>query len=427
MKKTSILSVIERRRNKMKLLAVVIFVVSLHFHYCRNGPNFDLFDILRIFSDPDSHRNVTELITSKGYPVEQYTVQTKDGYLLSVQRIPHGISKRNPSSEPKPAVFLQHGLLSSASDWVINSANQSLGFILADAGYDVWLGNIRGNTYSRRHVKLTPKMKEFWQFSFDQMAEFDLPAMIDFVLEKTGQKQLFFIGHSQGTTSMFALLSTKPEYNEKIKLYIALAPVATVGHMTSAIRYLTPFTSDLDFLLELLGVDEFLPSNVFMKFLSELVCDTKVKFICDDVIFLLCGTDYSQLNQSRLGVYVAHSPAGASTQSIVHYAQMVNSKKFVKYDYGKSGNLKHYNQTTPPEYHVENITTPVALMWSKNDQLADPTDVGLLQQKLKSLVTSYLVKFDPFSHIDFVWAIDANTYVYKEVLTLLKKISLHGE
>lgn len=33
-----------------------------------------------------------------------------------------------------------------------------------------------------------------------------------------------------------------------------------------------------------------------MKYLSELVCDTKIKFICEDIIFLVCGTDYSQLN-----------------------------------------------------------------------------------------------------------------------------------
>ncbi|KAG8201347.1 hypothetical protein JTE90_016824 [Oedothorax gibbosus] len=385
----------------------------------------DVTDLLNLKKDPDSGRNVTQLITSKGYPAENHIVQTKDGYLLSIQRIPSGRSKwlSERHNQNKKVVFLQHGLLSSSTDWVLNFPDESLAFILADAGYDVWLGNIRGNTYSRRHVKYSPKSKIFWQFSFDEMAEYDLPAMIDYVLNITGQKQLSYIGHSQGTTTAFAMLSQKPEYNQKINIFIALAPVTTVGHMTSAIRYLAPFTKDIDFLFKILGVSEFLPNNALMKFLSELVCNTKAKFICEDAIFLLCGTDYSQLNQTRLEVYVAHTPAGASTQSIIHYAQMVNSKKFLKYDFGKKENLKRYNQTTPPEYHVQNITTKVALFWSKNDQLADPQDVELLHKSLKTCVSSYCIKFNSFNHLDFVWAIDANTLLYGEVQSLLKKYS----
>lgn len=401
----------------MKLLAVSLLILSLHLCGCiKFGPSSDLRNLL---SDPDAKRNVTALITSKGYPVKDYTVQTEDGYLLSVQRIPHGRGKSGVQN--KPVVFLQHGLLSSSADWVMNFPEESLGFILADAGYDVFLGNIRGNTYSRRHVKLTPKMKEFWEFSFDEMGKYDLPAMIDFALNVTGQKQLYYIGHSQGTTSMFAALSENPELNQKIKLFIALAPVTTLGHITTGIRYLAPFASDLEFLLDLLGCYEFLPSDAIMKYLSELVCDTKLRFICEDVIFLICGTDYSQLNKTRLDVYVSHSPAGASTQCVVHYAQLVNSKNFQKYDFGKRGNMKHYNQSTPPEYHVENVTAPVVLVWSQNDELADPTDVGLLHERLKTLVASYRVKLDAFNHLDFVWAVDAKKLVYDFVLSTLAK------
>lgn len=36
--------------------------------------------------------------------------------------------------------------------------------------------------------------------SFDEMAKFDLPATIDFIVEKTGQEKLYYVGHSQGTT-----------------------------------------------------------------------------------------------------------------------------------------------------------------------------------------------------------------------------------
>ena len=69
----------------------------------------------------------TELITSKGYPCEDHKVITEDGFILSVQRIPHGLGGASANKTKKPVVFLQHGLLSSAADFVANLQNESLG------------------------------------------------------------------------------------------------------------------------------------------------------------------------------------------------------------------------------------------------------------------------------------------------------------
>ena len=68
----------------------------------------------------------TELIRSKGYPCEDHTVTTVDGFILSLQRIPHG-KQNSEKLASRPVAFLQHGLLDSSATWVENSANQSLG------------------------------------------------------------------------------------------------------------------------------------------------------------------------------------------------------------------------------------------------------------------------------------------------------------
>ncbi len=117
---------------------------------------------------------------------------------------------------------------------------------MADAGYDVWMGNFRGNYYSRAHCDLNPDRNEFWYFSWDQMAKYDLPAMIDKVIYTTGHSKIHYVGHSMGTTSLMALANERPEYGEKLFMANLLAPVAYMSNMKSPMRLLAPFTDMIE-------------------------------------------------------------------------------------------------------------------------------------------------------------------------------------
>lgn len=43
--------------------------------------------------------------------------------------------------------------------WLLNPADQNLPLILADQGFDVWMGNTRGTRFSRRHKYLNPSQQ----------------------------------------------------------------------------------------------------------------------------------------------------------------------------------------------------------------------------------------------------------------------------
>jgi len=414
------------------MLIHIIFLIGLNFAWAspRNliGRNqedqFIQEIILRLEAEmkhtPRGELNhdlpVPAMIARKGYPAETHIVTTEDCYILEMHRIPHGKDNAG-DNQTRPVVYLQHGLLCSSADWVMGSSDNSLGFLLADAGYDVWLGNYRGNTYSKGHCSLDPAQKEFWQFSWDEMGKYDIPAMIDRIIDTTQQDKIFYIGHSMGTTGFMVMANDKPEYQDKIHLASFLAPVAFVDHMKSPIKYVAPFIDSVQWILDYLGGGEFLPSNMIMDILASYVCDSSyTEAACESVLFLLCGFDEAQMNKTMLETITHHTPAGTSTNTVVHYAQGINTKKFAHYDFGKEGNNERYGQDHPPEFSVEAMKVPVASYWSQNDWLAQPQDVLRYLTKLPNNYATYEVPFELWNHLDYLWGIDAKTLLYPEIM-----------
>lgn len=93
---------------------------------------------------------------------------------------------------------------------------------------------------------MDPDDVEFWDFSWDEMGKFDLPAMIDQILLMTSAEKIHYVGHSMGTTMFMAMTNLRPEYQDKIIMANFLAPVAYVEHMQSPIRYIAPFAGSID-------------------------------------------------------------------------------------------------------------------------------------------------------------------------------------
>ncbi|TKR87459.1 hypothetical protein L596_011854 [Steinernema carpocapsae] len=336
--------------------------------------------------DKEVEMDTIQIIEHWGYPAERVYVTTEDGYILELHHILRG-RNQTATSKYRPVVFLQHGLISASDVWVDNLPNQSAGFIFADAGFDVWIGNSRGNTYGRNHTNLDPNSPKFWEFSWDEMAKYDLPNSIDAILSRTKQTFLHYVGHSQGSTIVFARNSEDPSLNANIRKHFALAPVATFQHIKGLFELLAGLQPLLQLQQDLFGPSEFLPSGPLMRVAGALCSLPLGDSICSGVFFSMSGPDTNQLNKTRTPVYISHTPADTSTQNMIHWFQMKNSGKTQKLDYAsREKNLKHYGTEIPPLYDISKVNIDTYLFWGDKDWLATEKDIkeGLLPRDLSA-------------------------------------------
>ncbi|XP_058155489.1 lipase member N [Dasypus novemcinctus] len=368
-------------------------------------------------ANPEVWMNISEIITYNGYPSEEYDVITEDGYILSVNRIPHG-RRDSGSTGPRPVVYLQHALFLDNASWLENYASGSLGFLLADAGYDVWMGNSRGNTWSRRHKTLSVTEEEFWAFSFDEMAKYDLPGIVDFIVNKTGQEKLYFIGHSLGTIIGFVAFSTMPELAQRIKMNFALGPLFSFKYPTGIFTNFFLLPNSL--IKAFFGTKGVLLEYQKGKVPSVKICNHKILWvICSEFMSLWAGFNMKNFNTSRMDVYLSHAPTGSSVQNILHIKQLYLSNEVRAYDWGnKAKNMYHYNQSHPPRYDLTAMKVPTAIWAAGKDVLATPQDVARIIPQIQNL--SYFKLLPDWNHCDFIWGLDAAQRLYSKIIALMK-------
>ncbi|RCI05822.1 hypothetical protein CU098_013566, partial [Rhizopus stolonifer] len=160
-----------------------------------------------------------------GYESEMHEVETQDGHILKVYRI----YKKGSNPEGKRPILIGHGLFQCSGAFVLNE-EKSLAFTLAEKGYDVWVGNNR-SIGGFRHVSLSHKDPEYWNWGLKELGLYDFQSMIDHVREYSGFDRVGYIGHSQGNAQAFIALSLCPEIGNKLSCFVALAPAVFSGHL----------------------------------------------------------------------------------------------------------------------------------------------------------------------------------------------------
>lgn len=351
---------------------------------------------------------------------------TDDGYILSVQRIPqgHSVGDVAPNNNNKQPVLLQHGLLVDGMTWLFNSPDESLPLILADNGFDVWINNIRGTRFSRRHVTLDPSSPEYWSWTWDDLATHDLPAVIDFIFKQTRQK-IHYVGHSMGTLIALASFSEGLQI-DKVKSTVLLCPVAYLSHMTTslgvlAVRY---FVSEITGAI--FGLAEFNPKGVpVADFVKALCAQPGVN--CYNLMTAITGENCC-LNASTVKLFLEIGLQSTATKNLVHLAQTARDGILAKYDYGDINyNLEHYGEYKPPHYNLSNIPRdlPLFLSYGGRDSLSDSKDVEALLDNLKlhdpdKLSVQYIKEY---AHLDFIMGVNAKNLVYNQAIKFFRR---HG-
>ncbi|KAE8750202.1 hypothetical protein FOCC_FOCC003010 [Frankliniella occidentalis] len=372
---------------------------------------------------PEPPPSSVELCAQRGFQCERHLVHTADGYVLALI---HVVGRRGaPRAGGLPPVLVQHGMLMSSDAYLLRKDDGNLPLFLSDAGYDVWVGNYRGNAVSPHvHAKMTPDMFEFWNFSWHEMGLHDLPAMIDHVLERTGAPDLFYIGHSMGSTGLMVLLSSRPEYNGKVRLASFLAPVAFVSTLRSRLfRQLSAVAPAIKAFLLAHGIWNVLPRSAALHRFADVLClfPGVGETVCNPVLFEIGGRSPENVFPYYMPMIAAYLPSGTTIRIMEHYYEVARTGKFRPLGYGTG------DPNPGPEYNISAITAPVALYYSENDYFVHPPDVDRLAAELPNLFHKFKVPDASFNHFDFLLARNAKHLLYTEVLAVMRLKEVEGD
>ncbi|EGW32616.1 uncharacterized protein SPAPADRAFT_138466 [Spathaspora passalidarum NRRL Y-27907] len=381
-------------------------------------------------------KNISEVAAISGYVIREHVITTRDGYLLVVHKLEN--PRLSPSTKclTNKIVYFHHGLMTSSELFLLGSTKEkTLPYLLADLGYDVWLGNNRGNKYSRKHLKLSVSDPTFWDFSLDEFSYFDIPDTITYIKNNYPSSQdvkITYIGFSQGCSQLFASLSLNPALNSSIKLFVGLSPAIIPQNLNHPLFKLIvrQTASDNAFLYSLFGKRAILPS---VSFWSTILGPRLYERVVDKSLSLLFGWDCKNISQFQREIGYPHMFSNSSVKSLVHWFQIIGAKRFQMFnetgDFGLT-RLSSLSRTSQKKSHLvapfpiaDHLNVPMLLFYGDSDILVDIN-------KTKSLIVDNndnmrekleVILCPEYEHMDTLWGNDVYEDVFVKVIERLEQ------
>ena len=359
-------------------------------------------------------------ISNLNLNLEEISVVTEDRYILSIWEV----TSKDKNNRNGKSIVLQHGLIDGAFTWFILE-QKSLAKLLCDEGYKVYLPNVRGTKFSKSHLDYDVSVNsEFWDFSLDQIAQYDLTAIISLIKERDNVEKIDYIGHSQGTLTFFLNYMSNPDFLENsINHFIGLGTVANLNNATHFILNTLKTTNLLNLI----------PIKNFWSFPPEIgqvlvpFCQGIAKSLCQSLLKIAFGglsVDTGRVDYDRLGKNIfLFEPGGTSIQNVKHWIQIYSAKKLIKYDYGsKSKNKEHYGTENPPEYDLskmKNYSIKSIVTISDSDPFCNPNDTLDFLKNIEDQSVVEVMSLTNYDHIDYLWSDSAYDEIYPKILNCL--------
>lgn len=320
-----------------------------------------------------------------------------------------------------------------AADGPMTSSNRSLAFTLANNGYDVWLLGSRGSNLACSAYTTKPKFYQaqqplfkpnasmqaysytpnYWQYGLDDVIQYELRNQIDLVRNITGTREFNYFSFSLSTITTMAFLAENPNYAKDVRVYTQMAPVIAANHFTHLGKL---YWEKLMPHLPTRGIG-FFPSYLLDDFFLKQFVLKAARFprlrysLLYQMNRILFGPSPRYNTHMERNV-MAHLIQPVSFKSAQQYGQSSVAQKFRKFDYGRLGNLVHYNQTKPPEHKIDRLEVDYYLIIAGSlDNLADPVTVQRLIETTSTKRPISQIIAPGYNHIDMLAGVENDRYV----------------
>ena len=371
------------------LVAFVMSIVWFPFKICLFLAKFHVFEV------KSRKKGVVEQFLSlHGIPHSSTTAVTDDGYSLIMQHLPP-----QSGNASKGAVLFLHGMFESSAMTLTHGVN-STPILLAKEGYDVYLGNVRGNMYGLKHATISPWSNSFWDFSMRDHAASDFPAMVQHILSETGfSKVTAAYGTSQGALVSLMGVAKNPHLNDKLGLIVAISPALVLRKPDNPLVKLVMGSDPT-----LLGDRQYLS---FTSFTQIFVPDFVARF---GAFTCLAASGMSVREQDRAGAsfVMPSTPSGfLPTHSMRMYIDILKRGK----DFFTGGKLA--------ECDFGKIKVPIGVWFGVEDCVVDVDEsVALLKNHCGGKVVKSVV-LNKYGHCDLWYSIDSMKDVTPQVMKLI--------